>query len=91
MCPAFVSSLYARLKYRFPEYFGDDGRRRPGRTEQRPVKSLVEEQYETAESWTRLKMAIAAPGLTYSEVVALDIFEFLTHLREVQAKNKKDK
>jgi len=36
-------------------------------------------------------MAIAAPGLTYSEVVALDIFEFLTHLREVQAKNKKDK
>lgn len=33
-------------------------------------------------------MSVVAPGLTYSEIGRLDIFEFFTLLREVQKRNK---
>ena len=41
---------------------------------------------ETA--WVKLKMAVISPGLNYTEIAKLDVFEFFAVLEEVQAKNK---
>lgn len=41
---------------------------------------------ETA--WVKLKMAAISPGLNYTEINKLDIFEFFAVLEEVQRKNK---
>lgn len=39
-------------------------------------------------AWVKLKMAVISPGLNYTEINKLDIFEFFTVLEEVQLKNK---
>jgi hypothetical protein len=39
-------------------------------------------------AWVKLKMAVISPGLNYTELNKLDIFEFFAVLEEVRAKNK---
>jgi hypothetical protein len=43
---------------------------------------------EVETAWVGLKIATTSPGLTYSEIAGLDVFEFFTLLREVQRRNK---
>jgi len=43
---------------------------------------------EVAAAWVCLKISVATTGIGYSEITALDIFEFFTLLREVQRRNK---
>ena len=90
---AFCSSLFGRLGYRFPQYFHADkdrpGRRRIGEVEEPPMEYTVDMISKIEKAWVKLKMAVISPGLNYTEINKLDIFEFFAVLEEVQAKNKK--
>jgi len=50
--------------------------------------SSFERVVEVETAWVGLKIATVSPGLTYSEIAGMDIFEFFTLLREVQNKNR---
>jgi len=43
---------------------------------------------ENQASWVRIKLAVASPGLSYTDLNALDIFEFFSIYAEIQRKNK---
>lgn len=92
LCEAFCSSLFQRLGHRFPQYFHADqerpGRRRIGQVEAPPLKYTVNMIQDIESAWVKLKMAVISPGLNYTELNKLDIFEFFAVLEEVQAKNK---
>lgn len=42
------------------------------------------------EAWVSLKKSVTSPGLTYSEVSRMDIFDFFTVLRDMQRKTNRD-
>ena len=71
---AFVGSLYERLRYRFPEFFSGN---ETSAEEERAVYDRITE-VETA--WVGLKISTISPGLIYSEIAGMDIFEFFTLL-----------
>ncbi|MCB0541919.1 MAG: hypothetical protein KDC70_00290 [Saprospiraceae bacterium] len=49
-------------------------------------KSVVEEVYSIQEQWVGLKRSVTSPGLSFSEVSAMDIFDFFTVLRDLRRK-----
>jgi len=50
---------------------------------------VVEETYTIQEQWLALKRAATSPGVTISEISAMDIFDFFTLLREAQRQQPK--
>ena len=49
-------------------------------------KMVVEEVYSIQEQWVGLKRSVTSPGLSFSEVSAMDIFDFFTVLRDLRRK-----